>query len=380
MAWYRVTLDGFRVYQQTWDTMLQTDGKADEVKISIHVGLIDQAGHTLVASETETPVMGDRNGFPHRIQAGDASPLGGLRTGNWFPKPDPWVRTADLKTDQPPLLVFQGELKEGLGVAITPVIWEWDGDPDLFTEWGQVYVDNWPKVVSGMGPIILAAATGGASAPITAIGNLIKSGSDFGLPPLFRMASSVIGSARDRPIGMTLKDGAYVFTPKLLTLTHQAAEGALRTSLLGRPAGVIELKYTDDVKLRGDYGLFFKLEKVEIPLSDGALLREYSSPGVYVIYGGAKFGIPNPQVLAQYGWWHNVVIVPDGALETVPTVPREGTVVREMSSAPVYVIKSGAKCWIPNPTILQNYGGWPAVRVVPDGGLAAIPTGAPVQS
>jgi hypothetical protein len=53
----------------------------------------------------------------------------------------------------------------------------------------------------------------------------------------------------------------------------------------------------------------------------------------------------------------------------------DGAVVRETSGVPVYVIFGGAKFWIPNPDVLQKYGGWGAVRVVPDGALTSIPAG-----
>jgi hypothetical protein len=111
---------------------------------------------------------------------------------------------------------------------------------------------------------------------------------------------------------------------------------------------------------------------------DGAILREASNAPVYVIYGGAKFWIPTPAVLDQYGGWGAVQIVPDGTLAAVPAIPRDGTVLRERSSAPVYVMRRGRRCWIPTPTVLEKFGGWGAVRLVPDGSLASIPEGAAI--
>lgn len=108
---------------------------------------------------------------------------------------------------------------------------------------------------------------------------------------------------------------------------------------------------------------------------DGELVREASAAPVYVIFGGAKFWIPNPTVLQSFGGWAAVKVVPDLSLAPVPSVPRDGTVLREMSSAPVYVMRSGQKSWIPNPDVLQKYGGWAAVKVVPDGALAPFPDG-----
>ncbi len=68
-------------------------------------------------------------------------------------------------------------------------------------------------------------------------------------------------------------------------------------------------------------------------------------------------------------------MVSDGELAALPKVPCDGTVPREISAAPVYVMTGGQKRWIPNPTILQKYGGWAAVCVVPDGALAHLPQG-----
>jgi hypothetical protein len=97
---------------------------------------------------------------------------------------------------------------------------------------------------------------------------------------------------------------------------------------------------------------------------------------VYVVQGGQRRWIPNPDVLEQhYGGWGAVQLVPDGALAAVPSIPRDGTVLREFAAAPVYVVQGGQRRWIPNPDVLELYGGWGAVREVPDGSLAAIPEG-----
>ena len=117
------------------------------------------------------------------------------------------------------------------------------------------------------------------------------------------------------------------------------------------------------------------LQVLDVIRPDGSLVREANGPAVYVIFGGAKFWVPNPTVLQNYGGWAAVSIVADGTLAALAAIPRDGTVLKELSGAPVYVIRSGQKCWIPNPTVLQKYGGWSAVRSVPDGGLASIPNG-----
>jgi titin len=114
--------------------------------------------------------------------------------------------------------------------------------------------------------------------------------------------------------------------------------------------------------------------------ADGALVKEQTRSEVYVIFGGAKFHLPFPFWVDRYGGWSNVTVVPDGALATVGTMPREGSVLREWSATAVYLIKNGQKCHITTGTILERYGGWAAVRLVPDLGLFLIPTGPPITS
>jgi hypothetical protein len=116
-------------------------------------------------------------------------------------------------------------------------------------------------------------------------------------------------------------------------------------------------------------------------LWDGTLLKEMSRAEIFVIFGGAKFFIPDVTVFASLGFdWANVRTVPDGALSRVLNIPRDGTVLREMSDNPVYVISGGQKRWIPDEATLLRFGGWSVVRVVPDGSLANIPDGPQVPS
>jgi hypothetical protein len=110
---------------------------------------------------------------------------------------------------------------------------------------------------------------------------------------------------------------------------------------------------------------------------DGTLLQEMSSGGVYVVYGGAKFGIPSAQVFEALGFdWAKVGKVPDGALAQIPDMPRDGTLLREMGNDTVYLISGQKKSPFPSAerfVDLCQY--WENVRDVPSGALAAIPQG-----
>ncbi len=109
---------------------------------------------------------------------------------------------------------------------------------------------------------------------------------------------------------------------------------------------------------------------------DTTLLQEENTAPVYLVAGGAKFFVPSPDELFALGFtWAQVHAVPVGSLDLLSGIPWEGILLREINGAPVYRIQNGAKCWVVNPTVLAKYGGWAAVRIVPDGSLASIPAG-----
>lgn len=119
----------------------------------------------------------------------------------------------------------------------------------------------------------------------------------------------------------------------------------------------------------------------DLDLSDGILYRENSRPEVYVIYGRAKFWIPNPDVFNAMGFsWSSVRVVPDGSLANISTIPIYYTLLREYSKPEVYVMIGGKKAWIPDPnTFAAMDFSWSSVRVVPDGSLKAIPSKFQIQ-
>lgn len=370
MSWYEITLEGFTVQNQTWDTLWQTDGKADEVYIYTDARLYDQAGNLLLRSERQTDTIGDTNGFPFRVRAGSASALGGLRTGDHFPYAPPWQRQGVLQNTRPPMLLWAGELTDQRAVTITPTIWEWDGGTDLFNEWGRALVDNGPAIAAAV--INIINATQGAIIPT----DVIKTNLEMGLPPLYKLLNNILGQAGDRPIGMVEEGGNAVFKSKSLAMNNRLAEVAV-TNDFGYGPGIVGIQYQDSARLAGNYMLYLKVTKTgdSFTFNDGTLWKERSSAPVYVMFGGAKFWIPSPDWLRRYGDWSRVTVAPDGALAAVPVIPSDGTVLREWSSASVYVIQGGQKRWITTPAVLDRFGGWPVVRVVPDGGLALIPDG-----
>lgn len=118
-------------------------------------------------------------------------------------------------------------------------------------------------------------------------------------------------------------------------------------------------------------------ENDEDAFDDGELIRESSDVGAYVVYGGAKFRIADAAAMSAMGFDPgDVEVLPDGALDGVPTIPQDDTVLKELSSSAVYVTVSGVKHLAPDgPTYVALGYELDDVHEVPDGTLAAIPTG-----
>ena len=111
---------------------------------------------------------------------------------------------------------------------------------------------------------------------------------------------------------------------------------------------------------------------------DGALFRERSSAAVFLYAGGAPFSIPDTTWLNRFGGAGRVRVVPDNTIAAFTGLPDEGTLLREWSDAKVWRIMGGVRRWIRTPDELNKWGGFPSVRVVPDGALAGIASGQPL--
>jgi hypothetical protein len=107
---------------------------------------------------------------------------------------------------------------------------------------------------------------------------------------------------------------------------------------------------------------------------DNCLLQEEHSPGVYVIYGGAKFPVPSLEALTQLGYGLTRWYVGDGQLASVPDVPVDGSLVREIGTEGVYIVQGGARFPITSVEVLHAMGrGGQYIYNVPPGGLNQIP-------
>jgi hypothetical protein len=255
---FRVSINGFRVTSPTTDTIWQTDGKWDEVLISVSVKAAKADGSVVYENQATTPVMGDTWRLPGRIQAGSASDLGGLKAGDSFPTSTPWVRTTPLSNarDYPPYTVWEGDLREGEDITfITPAIFEYDDGPGLlerFVDWhvqtdsafGTKAKEIWTKPFPWIGWIFDAVSLG-----IQTAGTLWD------------------GTDQTRPIGM-MRDPAdpsgkrFVFNPWVLPLTYDRAKAIVADNPTGRGNGILQARYPEPSPLSGDYTLFLQVEEV----------------------------------------------------------------------------------------------------------------------
>jgi hypothetical protein len=110
-------------------------------------------------------------------------------------------------------------------------------------------------------------------------------------------------------------------------------------------------------------------------LVDGALIRDHDQAAVYVVMGGAKFHVPNMATFDAMGFhWKDVRVTEPGTAAAVPDVPEDGTLLHETGAGAVWVMQGGARIHVPNPDAFATAGFlWERVRAVPPGALARLP-------
>jgi hypothetical protein len=261
---FRVTINGFIAYQQTWDDALQRDGKDDEVFLLSETRMINRVHDVLQLTtlpQARSNQFGDVQGFEtRRNRAGSASDMGGIRSGDRVPVDMPWARHREPGRNALPFIIWEGELTKDLTSAmIVPTIWEWDGGDTPLAFLLRTLVDGW---AAGVNP-----ARGMPAIPVGRLGEkFLKRLSEMQLGrdvvgTNVSYDASVIGQGGDRPIGMWYSNGKYRFDPWVLYLTYERAIEASQTDY-GRGPGVIEVVYEDAADLRGRYTLFVQIEKM----------------------------------------------------------------------------------------------------------------------
>lgn len=116
---------------------------------------------------------------------------------------------------------------------------------------------------------------------------------------------------------------------------------------------------------------------------DGTLLREAGDAKVWVVYGGARFWVPDPDTFTDMGFrWEDVHGLVPGMLGQVPLIPQAYTRFRELTAADEWVIIGGYRVLLDAGMreVLLDSGRGQSLYVVPDGALAQVPLAGPLLS
>jgi hypothetical protein len=281
---FRVSVSGFTVNNETIDDGTEFDGARDEVFIAGQTRVHGKDGTVLSSSDVQkSRIMGSPL-TPDRVQAGSARGShiynfwrqGGLQTGDSFPSSTPWQRSGELKDNEVPMKLWEGDLVQGENLAlVTPTVWE--HDPQNLWNSIKKPIENWlpgwaKETIQLTNEIANALFSGGGSnVPVGSDqSSLFKSGrqlfgdSALGAEVIVRGGGSQ--DAKDRPIGMIDRGGKnYIFDPKVLPLTYDLANVLSQTDVSGKGKGVVALRYKDDPSasdLKGDYTMYLKIEQV----------------------------------------------------------------------------------------------------------------------
>jgi hypothetical protein len=118
-------------------------------------------------------------------------------------------------------------------------------------------------------------------------------------------------------------------------------------------------------------------------LADGTLVLKATGERVWVVFGGAKFGVTDPDTLMRlYGGFGNVTMQSAEVVDKLPLIPVTGTTLVEENGDRVWRVEKGKLRHITSPDVLDKYcGGWGVVRTIPAGSLTdnKIPIGDPIK-
>ncbi|MCB9279244.1 MAG: hypothetical protein H6562_10035 [Lewinellaceae bacterium] len=120
---------------------------------------------------------------------------------------------------------------------------------------------------------------------------------------------------------------------------------------------------------------------------DDNLYRAENTAAVFAIKNRQRRYIPDPPTLNNLGYtWGNIKNISAEDLNQIPQGTdfpsrRDGTLVRAVQTAPVYIIFNGVRRHVPDPTTFAAMGlSWANVRDIPAEDLEPIPLGAQIPS
>ena len=142
----RISFMGFECYRETWDDILQTDGKGDEVFFNFSFLLADKNGNSKLSYEKRTAVYGDATGpFSNRISAGSCVDLfgnkkGGIKAGDTY-------RSNDL--------IGEYDMAESDIITIVPTAWEHDPISDNSIAFTSILKGFYNSINQKVAPIMI---------------------------------------------------------------------------------------------------------------------------------------------------------------------------------------------------------------------------------
>ena len=117
-----------------------------------------------------------------------------------------------------------------------------------------------------------------------------------------------------------------------------------------------------------------KTNETSLDFPDQTTLSDITGGNIYVIFGGAKFPIADFYVLNNYSNYRSIRKIPDGIIFRIPDIPREGTILSESNDrGKVWLVKDKLRHLIDNPKVLEFFGGWDALCIVPQNTLKQVP-------
>ena len=116
-----------------------------------------------------------------------------------------------------------------------------------------------------------------------------------------------------------------------------------------------------------------KTNETVLDFPDQTTVRDLTGGWLYVIFGGAKFHLTSFDILRNYSNYRGVRKIPDGMLSGISDIPRDGTILKETNDERVWVVKDKLRHHVKNPEVLDFFGGFDAMCIVPEHGLEQIP-------
>jgi hypothetical protein len=114
-----------------------------------------------------------------------------------------------------------------------------------------------------------------------------------------------------------------------------------------------------------------------MPFPDGTLLQGVGQIQVWVVLKGLRFRVANPEALAEAGLgdapWTPILVQ---ELLAIPSMPPDGTLVRDRDSKKILIMQAGMTLWLPSDEAFDAAGLDPEKIITPPrGSLASFPYG-----